>query len=580
MKNLLIISLVLFCGMGFFSTVYGANPMVLEKKQNTFSLAGHVEILRDENGTARIEMVSSEEYASRFRLLKKDVFQDKEILMPSWLKFTLDYSKISRSGQKSQPWFLSFSWPFINMIELYSPVADGKWRKQRAGVANTLFEPYGLNKLIALELDPGAQTLVTFYVKIIPSDSMPTTIEINNLDSLLTKARFASLLQGIFFGILVSMVLYNLAMWVSLRQNAYLWFVLSGLFLGLYYCGFNGIAYQFAPGLMGPWFYPPLMLGWLCLSSITLVLFARSFLFTRTLVPWIDKCLLVCLLGWAVGLVLIFTQDTTLNFYYLAILGMVFSVTLFIAALFCLIRGFKPALMFLIAISCTSIGGVWFSLTLFGAVPYSVFGLFGLQSGTAVEFVLFSLALTHRVRVLKQEKDSFKLGQERYKELSIKDSLTGLYNKGWLVKELKEKSREADKIQNPLTVAMFDLDHFKHFNDTYGHPAGDQVLIAMAQVMQSCLRKEDAACRYGGEEFTLILPGVDIESARDVAERIREKLSAIDFTVGETQTVSVTTSIGLSVFRKGEDVQNLLKRADKALYKAKSRGRNQTVAIF
>jgi len=131
----------------------------------------------------------------------------------------------------------------------------------------------------------------------------------------------------------------------------------------------------------------------------------------------------------------------------------------------------------------------------------------------------------------------------------------------------------------PLSILMIDIDHFKAFNDTYGHQVGDQVLRLVGKVLQESVRECDLAARYGGEELMAILPGASLEACEEVAERVRSRVSDARLTRRATgeEISSVTISIGVAQFRMGETADGMIERGDKALYQAKRMGRNCTV---
>ena len=126
---------------------------------------------------------------------------------------------------------------------------------------------------------------------------------------------------------------------------------------------------------------------------------------------------------------------------------------------------------------------------------------------------------------------------------------------------------------------MLDIDHFKRFNDTYGHPAGDTVLVNIAHLLQQAIRGADIAARYGGEEFALILPETDAKGAYLLAERLRKKVEDFDFLKGKKKKVKITVSIGVAGYRKGMRKEVLIGQADQTLYRAKREGRNR-VCLF
>ena len=161
-----------------------------------------------------------------------------------------------------------------------------------------------------------------------------------------------------------------------------------------------------------------------------------------------------------------------------------------------------------------------------------------------------------------------------YEDLSQKDSMTGLYNKANLLSILEKNIELMQITQRPLAFIMMDIDHFKQYNDTWGHPEGDKALLFLAEIIRKSLRESDIAARYGGEEFSVILPGVTQMVSIIVAERIRKTCEAQSKVLGEEK--AFTLSLGLSFFRPGEDdAASLVRRADKALYHAKASGRNR-----
>lgn len=166
------------------------------------------------------------------------------------------------------------------------------------------------------------------------------------------------------------------------------------------------------------------------------------------------------------------------------------------------------------------------------------------------------------------------------KRLSITDELTGLYNYRYLQQRLDDEIERARRYGRSLSLLMIDADDFKRFNDTYGHIAGDEALAEMSQVFRSAVREIDIVCRYGGEEFSVILPETDAEGAFVVAEKIREAVAAHSFADADARrVVSLTVSIGLATFPSGAgDQETLLRLADDALYSAKNTGRDRVRA--
>ena len=165
---------------------------------------------------------------------------------------------------------------------------------------------------------------------------------------------------------------------------------------------------------------------------------------------------------------------------------------------------------------------------------------------------------------------------QRSVALAYTDTLTGVYNRRYMNQHLDRKIMEIAETVKPVSVLMFDIDHFKAINDTHGHKAGDEVLVELAKRISRGVRDLDLLSRFGGEEFVIVMPDADVSVAVNVAERVLDLVAAQPFALsGEAETLDVTISIGVATTRDPtETTESLIGRADEALYRAKGRGRN------
>jgi two-component system cell cycle response regulator len=177
-------------------------------------------------------------------------------------------------------------------------------------------------------------------------------------------------------------------------------------------------------------------------------------------------------------------------------------------------------------------------------------------------------------------KREMRIVQEKLTEMSIRDELTGMYNRRYFQDALEREISGAQRYQHRLALCIIDLDHFKLVNDSYGHLCGDQVLQEFGKLLGDSIRKYDVACRYGGEEFAVILPDTSLDKALALCDRFRERVANHVFAYNAV-TLKITTSVGVTARpAKSETTgQQLVDLADKALYQAKSHGRNKVVAI-
>lgn len=184
--------------------------------------------------------------------------------------------------------------------------------------------------------------------------------------------------------------------------------------------------------------------------------------------------------------------------------------------------------------------------------------------------VRFEELLLRLKRVLRERELKHKL-----QTLAITDGLTRLYNSRHFYDQLEKEIDRALRYHHALSLIMMDIDFFKNYNDCYGHLEGDKVLAGLGETIRACLRKTDTAYRYGGEEFTVILPETGADDALVVARRIQEQIKNRPFYPLDENAVHITVSVGVTDYAPGEDMLGLVKRADQALFDSKRSGRDK-----
>jgi len=204
----------------------------------------------------------------------------------------------------------------------------------------------------------------------------------------------------------------------------------------------------------------------------------------------------------------------------------------------------------------------------------------------ASDFVIKPVRLQELMLRLKRVLNERDLTKERIRmmqklqKLAVTDGLTKLYNSRSFYSQLETEVDRFNRYRHPLTLLLLDLDHFKDYNDSYGHLEGDKVLVRFSQIIKSCLRTNDTAYRYGGEEFTVILPETGGEEAGTVAQRIRAALEAERFSPLNGKDVKITISIGVTEYQHKEELSTFIQRADKAMYRSKQKGRNMVSMLY
>ena len=192
-----------------------------------------------------------------------------------------------------------------------------------------------------------------------------------------------------------------------------------------------------------------------------------------------------------------------------------------------------------------------------------------------VTLVMSLLAIGFYILLNAQEVYAVRLGvlMLQLRDQAHTDPLTRLANRGWFQESFSRELKKATRLNQNLALIMFDIDHFKKINDRFGHQAGDRALVKLAETARLAMRDYDLISRWGGEEFVALLPDTDLETARLIAERLREQIAATDL----PEIGQVTCSFGVVERRNNENGDSLINRADAALYQAKDAGRNRVI---
>ncbi len=537
--------------------------------QPRYDLTPHLEILEAPKEGLSLDQVRAEPWSRRFQPVKGPSLE-----LPSsapreyWLRCTIFAAKGSAASRTN--WIITTDYVFMGEIDLYRP-APGGWEAVKTG----LYLPFATreltNRYFAFQLPRLDQGPVTCYLRLETRGLNPIRFQIWSAPAFLSHTAKEDYLYGICFGVLGGMILFNLFIAVSLRDRVY-----------FHYVGYMFFALVSMTLLHGQLMsvldlgdYAFLAVFWPSMGLFTAFayLFMRGVLNTKRFSPRMDM-LLRC--GFYYGLAIAAAGLLGQHWIgrWLTVGSGIFSPWLALAAgLVSLRRGFAAARYFLVAWGVLAMAVAIFALQEIGPLQGQYWARNALVIGTALESILLSLALAARIRSLRQEREVLRRSERRFKELSLTDGLTGLYNKRYFTERLIDALADGGP-HAALCLLMIDIDDFKRFNDSFGHGQGDEVLRGLAQVMTESVRADDLPCRWGGEEFAVILPGASLEPAQAVAERIRQRFALLDFGPNG-QTVRNTVSLGLAQHRPGEVADEFIHRADQALYRAKRSGKNQ-----
>lgn len=437
--------------------------------------------------------------------------------------------------------------------------------------------------------------------------------------------------QGIYFGVVGIMMFYNLILFFAFRAREYLYYVLYAGMMMLVLSTMHGFNYQYLwPN--SPWWNSKAIPFAISMSSLTLLLFTYHFLNVRNY----SRTLPMTIRGFTIALAIIAGLAFVLPYGMAIKLSAATSVATILLCVFTSFKALKmkePAAKHYILAWCAMLfGALCFLLAMFGLLPSNAFTQNTMQIGLGLEAIILSFALAEKIRQVRKHSENDRkkrfqmqqvalekekeLRQEKEKafqtqrslaealehqveqrtqelqsalselsnanillqEMCTIDGLTQMHNRRFFDDKLADEWKRSSRENTPLSLILLDIDHFKSFNDNYGHLVGDECLKFVAQrIEQHCRRPADCAARYGGEEFILILPNTPMEGALNVAEAIRHSVQKEDFVMEDIQA-KVTISVGVSTFQLS-DYQSLLpadlvQAADKAMYKAKQNGRN------
>ncbi|MEC7692395.1 MAG: diguanylate cyclase [Pseudomonadota bacterium] len=539
-----------------------------------------------------------------------------------WFNFS-----VRRDALLSEEALLEVAYPLLDNIEVsfFTPEQHGPVATLYGGDALS-FTEWDIRHPSMLFTIPAGYAHLDVVLKVKTSGAVRLPVRVWNKTEFIEYTSSLSHLMGAFFGFLLAIGVSNFFFFLTTRSATFLLYTAYVISLSLTLATLNGQAFAYLWPQWG-WFEQRAVA--ICANAAIMfaMLFSRALLEVSSHSRKIDKTLkaVAALFGLNV-IVSLFLPYAWLIKVFLVMLGLVVIFTLAIG-IWLAMRGHTIARYYSFAWSILLVSGLSASLDNLGVFSTSIPSNYLLMLGASVETLLLTFiiaigysqqketAFESSRKALEQEKLSaqaredlveiqrqyademeYKV-QERTLELEIAlrelsqaneelerlnsiDSLTGIRNRRHFDKRLLAESRRSRREQTELSLAMIDIDHFKSVNDEYGHAAGDACICHIARLLQSQLRRSsDDVCRYGGEEFGIILPNTDIEGARQVVEYMRRMIEQTPVEV-DGQVIQLTMSAGVAcaVIQREAHELDLLKYADSLLYRAKQNGRNQVVA--
>jgi diguanylate cyclase (GGDEF)-like protein len=548
--------------------------LTLHPQQDEYRLAPHAYLLKDADKALTIQDVSAPERAGEFLPVHSRSLNLGVSDAAYWIRFTLKDDR-PRSGIL-QSLVLDLSWENLDSVRLFIPRAGeaGFRMLETGGRYQRPNSPLrGMRPVIALDTEDN--TTATYYLRIEHEGALFLPLHIRSVENFLALNWSRAAINGFYVGMLFSIAMYNFLLFLALRQRVYLFYVGYVLFGMLYYLSkINVLEEMLFAGM--PEVDVRVRLSCLSLAALCCFLFARDFLFTSAHAPRLDLVLRGWAVLWAVFACLVPVLPVNFMDISTSLLGIVTPLVCVAVGLRRYWQGFAPSRYFIVAWGMLSVAYALWSLMHLGLMPAEEYIPWTVQGVSGFEIVLLSFALSHRVRVLREEKEAAGQRERRYRELAITDELTGLYNVRFFRTQLPLEVQRAEKLGLPLSLALLDIDDFKRFNDTQGHPAGDAALRQAGAIILQSVRERDVACRYGGEEFVILFPATTAEEAVEAADRIRLSYAQARRAAGMPH-YGATLSVGMAQLLPNESPEALVERADRALYQAKNSGKNRVI---
>ncbi|SFW98049.1 diguanylate cyclase [Marinospirillum alkaliphilum] len=417
----------------------------------------------------------------------------------------------------------------------------------------------------SLELRPG---LTQVLIHASTPDPMLVPLRVMDDAELMDFSLRRVFTYGLGYGFLLALIFYNTALYFGIRDRRYL---LYALYLSVFtianfsYTG-HGFAWLWPESVEWQrWAQPLLMISFGCAG----LLFATTFLDMRR--HWRPAyraavvSVVLVLLAFTLSLVL---QNQPMALLVAFVFMLVFTLLMLLMGLYRVRQGSVSARFYLAAVVFGAVGTLVTTLSVWGALPSSEWTFRAAEMGMLVEATLLALALASRIRRAQQRQQQAELAANT-------DSLTQLNNRRALYQRAETFWGVAERRKVPLSVVVLDIDHFKDFNDTYGHAFGDAVLQRLGQCIRENIREQDLAARWGGEEFIILMPNTTLDKAVTFAGRLLEVLrnTLMEY---EGERVQITASFGVAqIERQDLNLDDLIQRADQALYQAKHEGRNR-----
>lgn len=547
-----------------FCTSVSAHSLDLGKIQDD-AIGEHLQLFQEDGVQLTLDMALKAYHENQFHSAGKPYLSFGIGAQPVWLQFTA-----VNATQKPLLHRLSIKTSWLDKIDVYFLRNKKLVKKHQLG--DTL--PYDVREVKNRYFDidytyPPGSTLVLIRVE--TPDPMVLPIYLQGITDAYSTNTTETYTYGFVYGVLIALLAYNLMLFFSLKSLRYLlysFYLLSFFITNLAYTG-HGFQWLWSESpAWQQWSNPTLMI----LFGVCGLLFAMAFLQTRLHLPTLHRVMVsVCLAVVGIFIIFLLLEQHVYALVLAFAFIFVFSISMVIMGGISLYKGNHAAKYFLAASITHVCMSMITAMTVWGIIPYSTLGFHAAEYGMVIDAILLSMALADQFKIINEQK----LQAER---LSLTDHLTGINNRRAFYELISPIWNTGIRNKRNMSVILMDVDRFKSINDTYGHAQGDKVLITLAKTLLNNARSGDIIARWGGEEFILFLPETTIDEATEIAERFRETVSDIELQ-NHNGDFKMSVSIGIAHNANlNMTIDDLIMIADKYLYKAKQKGRNQVCA--
>ncbi len=568
-------------------------------------LATEVVVLEDVSG--RMELADVQRRGADFRPAPRQDGTEINFGYSSsawWLRLDLEAEPAA-----PRDWLLEVAFPTLDSVDYFGPGGEHLSTGDR--------QPFAARPLahrnFVFPVHLNATGTGRVWLRVASEGTLTVPLHLWQSEAFWQQSQSGYAVLSVYFGMLLALALYNLMLWISLREGVYLTYVLFAASMAVGQLSLNGLGNQFFWSASPAWGNIAFPFGFAA-TGLFGALFTRAFLSTRRNLPRLDGALTGLAALFALCMLMSLFAPYRLAAILTSLTGVTFSLLAVFAGIRCWRNGEHGARIFLLAWTVLLLGVAIVGLRNLGLLPTTFFSFYAMQMGSALEMLLLSFALADRINGLRREKEAarseamatrqqlvaalqrsesslerrvaertqeleganarLRENERQLQALAHADTLTGLANRLLFDARLQQSMQLARRSHGQMALLLVDLDHFKAINDGYGRAIGDEVLRGAGERFRATVREVDTVARIDGDEFAIVLSGLG--SAAD-AEHMAEKLVA---NLGEPMRVlglplEIGVSVGVALFTGGDlSSAELQRRAEQVMYAAKDAGGN------